>query len=143
MKYIFLLLFIIPISAFSEIYKWTDESGNVHFGDSPKDKDKAEKIVVEVNSYENVTYDDVQFYQGSESNNVTMYATSWCGYCKKARQYFQQQGIPFVEKDIEQSADAKREHAALGGGGVPLFSYKGRTKRGFSVGGFESFYRQK
>jgi len=61
------------MSALSEIYKWTDERGNVHFGDSPKDKDNAEKIVVEVNSYENVTYDDIQFYQGSESNNVTMY----------------------------------------------------------------------
>jgi len=141
MKYIFLLLFIIPISAFSEIYKWTDESGNVHFGDSPKDKDKAEKIVVEVNSYENVTYDDVQFYQGSESNNVTMYATSWCGYCKKARAYFKKNGISYIEYDIEKDERAKRMYDLLGGKGVPVILVGKKRMNGFSVAGFERIYR--
>jgi thiol-disulfide isomerase/thioredoxin len=35
------------------------------------------------------------------NKQVTMYSTSWCGYCRKARQVFTQQNIPFRELDIE------------------------------------------
>jgi hypothetical protein len=33
--YIFILFFVCPEPAYSEIYKWTDEKGEVHFTDSP------------------------------------------------------------------------------------------------------------
>ncbi len=29
---------LLPVSLFAEIYKWTDEQGNVHYGDSPQAK---------------------------------------------------------------------------------------------------------
>lgn len=83
MKYIVTLFLIVPFLSFAEIYKWTDQQGKVHFGDSPENKSNVEKVTVEVNSYKNVTYEDTEIYQGTESPRVTMYATSWCGYCKK------------------------------------------------------------
>ena len=64
---------------------------------------------------------------------ITMYSTSWCGYCRKARSWFQDNGFPFVEKDIEKSAEAAAEYRAASGGsgGVPLIVVNGESFRGF------------
>ena len=32
---------------------------------------------------------------------VTMYTTTWCGYCKRLKRMMQDDGINFVEVDIE------------------------------------------
>jgi len=141
MKHLLFLLLLISIPSAAEIYKWTDEKGNVHFGDSPKDESKAEKVVVEVNSYENVSYDKVEFYQGAESKRVTMYATSWCGYCKKARNYFRENGISYIEYDIEKDERAKRMYDLLGGKGVPVILVGKKRMNGFSETGFERIYQ--
>lgn len=64
---------------------------------------------------------------------VTLYSTSWCGYCRKARSWFQANGVPFVEKDIEKDPDAQAEYRskANGYGGVPLIDVNGTVVRGF------------
>lgn len=36
-------LLLLPVAAQAQIYKWTDEHGNVHFGDKPVDEGTAEK----------------------------------------------------------------------------------------------------
>lgn len=51
---------------------------------------------------------------------VVMYATDWCGYCTQARQYFAENGIDYVEFDIEKDRSAKRDFDALLGSGTPL-----------------------
>ena len=33
--------------------------------------------------------------------DVTMYTTTWCGYCKRLKRMMQDDGINFVEVDIE------------------------------------------
>jgi glutaredoxin len=40
--------------------------------------------------------------------SIVMYSTSWCPSCTSAREWFNQQGISFVEHDIE-SSDLYRE----------------------------------
>ena len=67
--------------------------------------------------------------------------TAWCGYCKKAKKYFQKKGIPFVEYDIEKNARAKRDYDAIGGKGVPVIVMGKKRMNGFSVAGFERFYK--
>ena len=37
---------------------------------------------------------------------VTMYTTSWCGYCVRLKKLMQREGIAFAEVDIEQDAQA-------------------------------------
>ncbi len=65
--------------------------------------------------------------------DITLYSTSWCGYCRRARSWFQSQGIPFVEKDIEKDPEGAVEYKAKanGYGGVPLIDVNGTTVRGF------------
>jgi mycoredoxin len=61
-----------------------------------------------------------------------MYATSWCGYCRRAREFFAVHKIPYVEHDVERDKGASRQHRKLGGGGVPTIVVGGQVVRGFS-----------
>jgi glutaredoxin len=133
-------LLVLSIGCYSEIYKWYDENGQLHFGDEKPEHLKAETVTIKPNveGYK-AAYNDIP---DASANSVTMYMTDWCGYCKKAKKYFIQQGIPFTEKNIETDARAKKEHKALGGGGIPLIMLNGQKMRGFSAKRFDRFYQQ-
>lgn len=68
---------------------------------------------------------------------VTMYSAAWCGVCRKARTFLGEQGIAFVEKDIDKDKDAARELAAkaraagVDASGVPVFDVGGTLMPGF------------
>lgn len=63
-------------------------------------------------------------FDAAGDQKLVMYVTQSCGYCKRARQYFQERGLAVREFDIERSPAARRDFAALHGGGTPLI-YKG------------------
>ena len=65
---------------------------------------------------------------------VILYATSWCGYCRKARALLKDLDVDFEEKDIEQDRAAAREMAKKVGGqsGVPVLDIGGQILRGYS-----------
>lgn len=145
MKILTLILLMLPAFASAEIYKWVDENGRVHFGDSPKEKDKAEKVVVDVVSYEFVKVEPVNYSRSTSTpaanNKVVMYSASWCGYCKKARSYFMANNIDFIEYDIERDGAAARRFREMGGKGVPVILVGDRKMSGFSIDRFQSIYQ--
>ena len=53
---------------------------------------------------------------------VVLYATAWCGYCKKTRELLADEGVTYVEFDIEKSAEGRRRYQALNGRGVPVLT---------------------
>ena len=63
---------------------------------------------------------------------VVMYATADCGYCARARAWFEQHGIAWQEIDILSSESARREFVSRGGVGTPLI-FVGDTR----VAGFD------
>ena len=130
-------LLLVSFSAYAQVYKWTDENGKVHYTDRPPSNRSPEKVSASVNTYERVSYADSAFYSGEK---VVMYSTSRCGYCKKARNYFTQQGIPFTEYDIDKSLSARQRYDELGARGVPVILYAGKRMNGFSEEGFKKFY---
>ena len=71
----------------------------------------------------------------------TLFTTTWCGYCRKARAYFAQRGIAYHEYDVE-TARGVRALAELGGGkGVPILFVRGRRISGFSAAGYDAVFR--
>ncbi len=74
----------------------------------------------------------------NSSQQVVMYATSWCGYCRKAREYLKRNGIAYVEYDIEKSSEGKRRFAELGGTGVPLILVGTQKIRGWNPGALKA-----
>lgn len=56
---------------------------------------------------------------------VILYATPTCGYCKKARRFFEENGIAYSERNVNASMAASKEMRALGGSGVPTILIDG------------------
>lgn len=47
---------------------------------------------------------------------VEMYASDWCGYCRRARALLESKGVAFTEIDVEAVPGARGEMTARGGG---------------------------
>jgi glutaredoxin len=68
---------------------------------------------------------------------VIMYATKHCPVCVKARRWLLDQGIPYVERDVEEDAAAAADLSAKGRAqgvptsGVPVFEVDGKLVPGF------------
>jgi mycoredoxin len=47
---------------------------------------------------------------------VTMFTTTWCGYCVRLKKLMQREGIEYAEVDIEQDASAAERVMQANGG---------------------------
>ncbi len=143
-KTFILLLLLLSTSVFAEIYKWEDASGRVHYSDKAATDKPVETIEVKTNSYTHVSYEvivDERPAKNRRSKHVTMYSTTRCGYCKKAKKYFIANSIPFTELDIDKSKKARKAYDKLGGKGVPVILVGKKRMNGFSVAGFQKIYQ--
>lgn len=48
--------------------------------------------------------------------SVTMFTTTWCGFCRRLKSQLQREGIAFTEVDIEAEPDAARFVMGVNGG---------------------------
>lgn len=125
-------------TATAQVYKWTDSTGKVQYGDRPPDDAKKSQLKIDASSYEGpVQVTDWGAILRRKSPGptrayaITMYSTSWCVHCKRARSYFAANGIRYNEVDVEASEAGRQEFKALGGGGVPLIVVGEKAMRGF------------
>jgi glutaredoxin 3 len=62
---------------------------------------------------------------------VEMYASDWCGYCRRARALLEKKGVAFTEIDVDMIPGARAEMVARGGGDtVPQVFIGGRAVGG-------------
>jgi mycoredoxin len=56
---------------------------------------------------------------------LTMYSTTWCGYCRRLKLQLDQAGLNYREVDIERDADAARFVEGVNGGNqtVPVIEF--------------------
>ncbi len=40
-------------------------------------------------------------------NEITIYSTSWCGDCRRAKQFLKERGISFLEINVDEDPDAE------------------------------------
>ena len=139
------------------MYNWVDKNGTTHFSESPP-KDNGQPVVVEsMPTYENDSQEILNqdsraskiapssktspVISGKTDGRITpkveLYTTSWCRYCKMARDFFRRRGIHFTEYDIEKDRSAARKMDRLRGKGVPLAVINGRLVYGFSKTSYE------
>lgn len=70
-------------------------------------------------------------YSVAHDGKVILYATSWCGYCEKARELLTQNDIEYHEYDVEKSPEGREQFKRLGGKGVPMLLIKGEVLKGY------------
>lgn len=147
---VFLLLLTTAAWAGS-IYKWVDDQGVVHYSDHAPQEDQVEGVVetrqaVSGNpSSPPSAADTVQSpetmrpptAQERKEVTVVIYTTSWCRYCRDAKNYFHSRGIVFQEYDIEKDRQAAQRHKQYNPrGGVPVTVINGRPIVGFAPAAF-------
>jgi glutaredoxin-like YruB-family protein len=149
----FIILLLTVSLAGAEMYQWIDDKGVVTFKDTPPPLSKKRK---KVKTYSDGDFDPAPVSQPAPkpravkstvaaaiphsaapkkvrfTGTVELYVTDWCGYCKKAKKYLTEKGIPFVAYDIEKDSAANERHKALGGNGVPLIIIGANKVSGFS-----------
>jgi glutaredoxin len=151
--------------AYGEIYKWVDKNGVMHFGEMPPQNARTtSKIELMPATPLRAPESQVTLRKEEKSQamnrpmkkapsqetpapivteaSVEMFATSWCGYCKKAREFFAARGIALTEYDIEaDAAAAQRKQAIHPSPGVPLVVINGKPIQGFAPHAYEQALR--
>lgn len=65
-------------------------------------------------------------------NNVTIYTTPACVYCKMAKAFFKENGFEYTELDVSRDAKARDEAISRSGQmGVPVIDINGEIVVGF------------
>ena len=147
----------------AEIYKWVDENGVTHYSDSPNEDIPGHPATEndEIQSADPAPADpppspdetkngalDSDFFNildetqeeevAVNSPTVEIYETSWCGYCKKAKDFFRSRGIDFVTFDIEKDQQAAaRMRTFTNRRAVPFVVINGQGISGYSVAAYE------
>jgi glutaredoxin len=135
-----------------EIYQWTDQNGVKHFSHTPppvtQENIKVTDEIPSTQTFSPVQKQNTQNPSTStkkqskavstskkkvKNNTVELFTTTWCGYCKKARQYLIDNNISFKEYDIEKDKRAAERKKRLSGRtGVPYAIINGKGIYGFS-----------
>ena len=141
------LVALAALPAGAQVYKWTGPDGRTHYGDSPPENAKKQELRIDVQSFGGPAQVDTWTQvlkrppavdtSKPRASAVTMFSTSWCPHCKRAKAYFAQKGVGYREVDIEASDAGRREFAGYGGSGVPLIIVGERRMRGFDPGAMD------
>ncbi|MDR7857594.1 glutaredoxin family protein [Tissierella sp.] len=63
--------------------------------------------------------------------NVIVYTSNTCPYCISAKDYLNEKGIEFTEKNVQTDKEARKELMAMGHMGVPVLVIDGEEIVGF------------
>lgn len=149
-KILFLLILLVSSFCYADLYYWIDENGVKHFSntqpeDSTRSIEQTEEYVYEES--EDVEYQEkdrgkqipaIKQNKNDRKRNyndhpkVVMYMTPTCGYCHRARAFFNKHRVPFVEYNITTSKKARKKFESLNGRGVPLILIGNQKISGFN-----------
>jgi len=147
-------IFCFSNQALAKIYTWVDQDGVTHISDVPPTSDQNTETL-ETPDYPAPSPDSTkhqivtkpiliivpQENTGIKSkakenftDNVEIYTTSWCPYCKQAIAFLRSNRINFRQYDVEKDRKAAARMRELGGtGGVPFAIINGKKIGGFSL----------
>ena len=159
-----ILIYMLALGISSaEIYKWVDENGITHYSDSPTEDipapdvtesdeiqtaapapadtppspDETRKITLDSDFF-NLLDETQEEEVAVNTPTVEIYETSWCVYCKKAKDFFRSRGIDFATYDIEKDPQAaRRMRSFTKRRAVPFVVINGQGISGYSVAAYE------
>jgi glutaredoxin 3 len=83
--------------------------------------------------------------QAKKYPRIVLYSVAWCPHCKEAKQYFTENNIPFINKDVELDAKAMEELTGkYKSQGIPVIVIgdDGKVLRGFDREKFEKAVKE-
>lgn len=145
-------LLLSAVSPAQNLYKSVGPDGRVVYSDQPPAEGRLEKTMQFKNlpssslpasassQLDQLRKQKARQQAAVQGDQVVMYTTAWCGYCKKAKAYLASKGISYQEFDIETERGMAAYAQAGGEGGVPLLLFKGERVKGFSVAAYDEIF---
>jgi glutaredoxin-like YruB-family protein len=63
--------------------------------------------------------------------DVKVYTSNTCPYCVSAKEYLNEKGVEYVERNVQTDKEARKELMAMGHMGVPVLIINGEELVGF------------
>ena len=122
-------LLALPAGA-AQLYKWTDEKGNIEWRDTPPPANakKVEQRTVGGNTIETSTM-PYALQQAVKNHPVTLWAFDCGSPCTDARTHLAKRGIPYTERNAEKNMDAVKKLS--GSMEVPLLLVGTKQLKGY------------
>jgi glutaredoxin len=119
----------------TDVYKWKDADGRTHVSDRAPARYGAERVRIETAA---PPVDDRRDRPTSAAPRVVMLSASWCGVCRRARNWLTRNGVAFTEYDVERDRKGMEAYKRLNGKGVPIILVGDLRMDGFSATALEA-----
>ncbi|HUQ27983.1 MAG TPA: glutaredoxin family protein [Usitatibacter sp.] len=125
----------------TNVYRWVDKDGKVHFSSEPPPADAANVTQKRMGGG---SVDESQLpyatQQAMKTNPVTLYVSNNCAeLCSDGRALLAGRGIPYSERNAESNpADAEQLKKLVGALQVPLLMVGDRPVKGYDAGAWNS-----
>ena len=120
-------------AAQTNVYRWTDKDGKVHFGDTPPPDDA--KNVTQKRMGDSGMDAGALPYEtqvAMKRNPVTVYVAANCAPCDSARQLLSHRGIPYTERNAQGNREeAEAVKKLTGATEVPVLLVGDRSVKGW------------
>jgi glutaredoxin len=122
----------------SQVHRWVDKDGKVHFSDTLPPPDARESSSKNMGGGYVAEEFPYAVQQAMKKNPVMLYTAPSCGDpCNSGRQLLSERGIPFREANVQANATAQEALKKLIGGlEVPTLTVGGTTLKGYESEGW-------
>lgn len=78
------------------------------------------------------------------TKNIIIYSADWCGYCHAVKEYLQNKGIEFTERNVEEKKEYAEESVSKSGQmGIPVLDIDGTIIVGFDRANIDATLKEK
>ena len=127
-----LALVVIAEAAAAQVYKWKDEHGVTHYGDTPPPRVKSDILKTDRPAPARVPVLPYELARAMQAAPVVLYTTARCDGCDQGRALLRARGIPFSERTVNSGEDQQQLERANGGRSeLPLLLVGSRRVAGF------------
>ena len=125
------------LGAHAQVYRWLDEKGRLHAGDTPPPSAReVEKVRVAPTPTEPVEPYALQIAR--KNNPVTLYSTPNCPLCDRARELLKARGVPFSEKSVVTDQQVEELERIVGRNALPSLVVGTKIQDGFAGSLYEA-----
>lgn len=134
-------LLAIAFAAQAQLYRWTDESGKVHYTDTQPPataRNVEKKASARASSAQGgAAQQSYALQQAMENFPVTIYTSKDCGDpCKQGLDYLKKRGVPFTEKVIATQSELDQLTKLAGAPSVPVMVVGINVQKGYAEQGW-------
>ncbi|HET9652096.1 MAG TPA: glutaredoxin family protein [Usitatibacter sp.] len=118
----------------TNVYRWVDKDGKVHFSDTPPPPDAKQATQKRMGSQaaESAVQMPYETQLAMRRNPVTLYTSSNCGeLCAQGRELLTKRGVPYSERNAEVPAEGEEVKKLIGKLEVPVLRVGEKHVKGY------------